>query len=178
MNTQIMDRPAQQLEHAVITVQYVNEKKAAQRNANIKDVDGAYYWVKPEDLHIYQVGGVYEISFSTTQSNGYTNRTIKSAAPIQQSHAALPPRAVAQTQRQPVRQSAPIEPRPQPNNNNSGFYRPTSPEDKKSMFRCACVAAAIRSGQLRPSRNEIASAIMEIDAAYDEAVTTLNGLAG
>src|ERR1700722_12132303 len=78
MNTATLERQAQ-LEYATITVQFVNEKKAGQRNASIKDVDGLYYWIRPEDMPRYQAGVTYDISYATTQSNGYTNRTIKSA---------------------------------------------------------------------------------------------------
>jgi len=166
MNTQTMERP--KTEHAVITVQFANEKKGGQRNASIKDVDGLYYWIKPEDLHHYHPGETYEVQSITTQSNGYTTRTIKNAAPVERQ----PPRAQpAHAQRDPVRQSAPVEqPRqPQPGNGN-GNYRSPSPEDKKSMFRCASVTAFIRAGQLRADRNEIAAAIVEIDAGYDIAM--------
>ena len=61
------------------------------------------------------------------------------------------------------------QPAPQ-NGNGNGYYRPTSPEDKKSMFRCACVTAAIKSRQVTLTRDALAELITEVDAAYDMAV--------
>jgi hypothetical protein len=175
VTTTTLERPSQaQLEYATITVAYVNPPKPGQKSASVKDTDGVYFWIRPAEQANFVPGGSYEISFSTTQSNGYTNRTIKSAAPVQQ-------QARAQTRAQndpaenyPSRQAArrdaeptPREPQRQPQNGNGNYYRPTSPEDKKSMFRCACVTAFIRAGQLRADRNEIAAAVAEIDAGYD-----------
>jgi hypothetical protein len=173
VTTTTLERPSQaQLEYATITVAYVNPPKPGQKSASVKDTDGVYFWIRPAEQANFVPGGSYEISFSTTQSNGYTNRTIKSAAPVQQQ---APTRAVnphrqapegakpAAYPREPER-----EPQRQPQNGNGGgYYRPTSAEDKKSMFRCACVTAFIRAGQLRADRNEIAAAVAEIDAGYD-----------
>lgn len=182
MATATLQRQAQ-LEYATITVQYANPKKEGQRNASIKDVDGAYYWVRPEELQNFQPGVTYEISFVTTESNGYTNRTIKSyeaqrQEPLSQSAARPAPRTqAAQGPRPAVVRQAPAsveqpEPKRQaaPQSNGNGYYRPTSPEDKKSMFRCASITALIRAGQLRADRNEIAAAIIEVDAGYDMAI--------
>ncbi len=178
MNTQTIERPQQaQTEYATITVQYLNEKKPGQRNASIKDVDGAYFWIKPEELHEFQVGGSYDISFVTTQSNGYTNRTIKShveAAPQRQ-----PPRAQAsQAARPPVRQSAPIEePRHEPqrqpqngNGNGNGYFRPTSPKDARRMFLCSQLNAMITSHQVTMTAQGIAEAITMLTDAYDATI--------
>ena len=51
--------------------------------------------------------------------------------------------------------------------NGTQYYRPTSPQDKKSMFRCALLTAAIKSRQLPLTRDAIAAAIAEVDAGYD-----------
>ncbi len=162
MNTQTIERPQQaQTEYATITVQYLNEKKPGQRNASIKDVDGAYFWIKPEELHEFQVGGSYDISFVTTQSNGYTNRTIKSHEPVAQRQ---PQRAQpAQAARAPARQSAPVEPphhepqRPQSNGNGNGgqYFRPTSPRDSERMFTCAGLGKDIEMGRVGTSEDEL-----------------------
>jgi hypothetical protein len=168
MNTQTMERP--KTEHAVITVQFANEKKGGQRNASIKDVDGLYYWIKPEDLHHYHPGETYEVEFITTQSNGYTNRTIKNAAPVERQPQRAQP---AQAQRDPVRQSAPVEqPRqPQPGNGNGNNYsKATSPKDARRMFLCSQLNAVIASGRVDLNAQALANMITELSAAYDATI--------
>jgi hypothetical protein len=167
MNTATIERQSQ-TEHATIVVQYVNEKKPGQRNASIKDADGAYYWVKPEELHRYQPGVAYEIAFVTTQSNGYTNRTIKNAQLVQQQQPE--PRRQAMT----VAGGSSIGTRKgtmneQPNGNGN-YYKATSPTDARRMFLCSQLNALITSRQVTLSADGIADAIRMLSAAYDATI--------
>lgn len=156
MNTMTMERPSQ-LEYATITVAYVNEKKAGQRNASIKDTDDLYYWVKPEDLHNYVKGGRYEISFVTTQSNGYTNRTIKSAEAVQ------PARPQQQQRNAPVQQEA-------PQTNHADYNRQTHPADARRMWICAQMTALIKSHQIVVDPVALTEGIDMLAKAYDQSV--------
>jgi hypothetical protein len=177
MTTATMERTAQ-IEYATITVQFVNEKKPGARNASIKDIDGAYYWVKPEMLQVFQPGGVYEISFTTAQSNGYTNRTIKSAEAQQPAPRPAPRAQASQGSRPAVKQSVPVaeapphqEPPKQPQNGNGGnYFRPTSPKDAKRMFICSQLNAIITSRQVAMNAQAIADTITMLTDAYDATI--------
>jgi hypothetical protein len=175
MNTATLERPQQgQLEYTTITVAYVNEPKPGQKSASIKDVDGVYYWIKPAEQRNYQPGASYEVGFATTQSNGYTNRLIKSAAPVQPRQPA-PQRAQPMQAREPVQRSEPI-PAAQPahgaNHNGNGYYRPTSPRDARRMFICSQMNAIITSRQVQLSADAIADAIRMLSDAYDATLGT------
>jgi hypothetical protein len=122
----------------------------------------------------FQEGETYEIEYTEKTVNGVVYRDVKTVQPIQaidpeqfRAPTPQPPRKPQQPQPQ---RSAPVQqPAPQ-NGNGNGYYRPTSPADKKSMFRCACVTAAIKSRQVALTRDALAELIAEVDAAYDLAV--------
>jgi len=128
-----------------------------------------------DKLQMVERGGTYDFGCELNDVGGVVYNNVKAVrAAVPDAQPRQQQRAQAQVQREPTRQSAPIDPpqhEPRPNNGgNNGYYRPTSPADKKSMFRCACVTAFIRAGQLRADRNEIAAFIAEIDAGYDMGV--------
>jgi hypothetical protein len=156
------------LEHACVQVQYVNQPKGNAVSGSIKDANGDYYGVHKSALNRFQEGGEYEFDFST--NGAFRNIDVKTIQPI--ATARPQPRAQAQHQQQDVKRSDPVDP-PRGNGNGGNYYRPTSPADKKSMFRCAQVGAFIKAGMLRIDRNEIANAIVEIDAGYDMAMKEL-----
>ncbi|MGH7226012.1 MAG: hypothetical protein ACRELF_22570, partial [Gemmataceae bacterium] len=155
MNTATIQRPATAVEYATITAQYLNEKKPNQRNASIKDVDGVYYWVKPEELRNFQAGATYDISFVATESNGYTNRTIKSFEPVQRQAPAPRPQATRQASQQPQR-TATVQHQEQqpPRNTNMDWNRPTHPRDGQRMFVCSILNAFIQTGRVE---NDVAA---------------------
>lgn len=176
MNTATMERPSQ-IEYATITVAYVNAPKPGQKSASIKDTDGVYFWIKPADMPNYVPGVPYEISYVTTQSNGYTNRTIKSAEPVeQQRHAEPAPRTQAARSPAPATQrSAPVprdEPPRQspPNGNGNGHYRPTSPKDARRMFLCASFTAFVKAGRVERNRDAMAETLDMLSEVYDEKI--------
>ena len=190
MNTQTLERPT--IRTATITVQFVNEPKGRARSGSIKDIDGIYFWVKPDMLAEFQPGEQHDIEYTETVSEGFTNRTIKAhrlvlqeqrpaSAPQRQAPLSTdptnypsrnaPPRAQAQTRSDPVQRSAPVDPPPpqrQPQNGNgNGYYRPTSPKDARRMFICSQMNALITSHQVRPNTDDIAAAIAMLSDAYD-----------
>jgi hypothetical protein len=161
MSTATLERPAQ-LEYATIVVAYVNPPKPGQKSASIKDTDGLYYWIKPAEMPLYQVDGKYEISFITTQSNGYTNRTIKSVEAVQQRaqparQAAPPQQRTAPMQQQQAPQSPP---------NGNGFYRPTHPRDAERMFVCASLGHFIDRGTVTLDSTQLVDAVNVIRAVW------------
>lgn len=152
MNVATMERP-QQIENARVTVQYVNPKEGNRRSANIKDTDGVIYWIKPEDIGLFTPGTTYDIEFSVTQSqSGYTNRNVRHAVPVQPQQRQAQPRAQAQQARQPVRQSAPIEPQHGGNGGGHQFKPPTKDEQ---IWVCACIKSDIEMGRVGTSEDEI-----------------------
>jgi len=169
MSMQALERP----QTAVITVMAVLQPKGPKRPGHLKDQDGVLWSVWPEKLGQYQIGRDYEVEY---EMNG-TYRNVKGG------RAATPPGpapdnfvTMSDVQRNSrptstVANGSTVGTRKAPMDQQN-YYKPTSPEDKKSMFRCACVTAFIRAGQLRADRNEIAAAVSEIDAGYDMAVTS------
>jgi hypothetical protein len=170
MNTATLERPSQ-LEYATITVAYVNPPKPGQKSASIKDTDGLYYWIKPAEMQDYVPSKSYKVGFSVTRSNDFTNRTIKSAEPVQQQRA-----QAARSAPQPQQRSAPVQHdahQAAPQNGN-GYYRPTSPADKQSMFICSQMNALISSRQIAPFNEEtIATHIVMLARGYRIAMKEL-----
>lgn len=154
MNTQVMER--QETLTATVTIAYVNEK-GDRKCASIKDTAGQLYSIwEPGLLEQFQKGETCYIDYRV--KNGF--RTVFARRPVVQE-----PRP-----QQPQQRNAPVQQHVTPPNGNGNGYRSPSPEDKKSMFRCACITAAIKSRQVTLDRNAIAALILEVDAGYDMAM--------
>lgn len=139
--------------HATVTVAYVNPPKEGKRKGSIKDSAGVYYGVWTDKLSNFEPGETYEIDYR--ENNGFRDVVaVKRAQPKQQQQ---------DDRGYTVVRTADPTPKAPPN----GYYRPTSPEDKASMFRCACVTAAIKSRQVALTRDALASLIQEVNAAYE-----------
>jgi len=132
---------------ATITVQELREPAPGKKKGIIVDTNGDYYYVWPNDLAQYQQGGVYDVSYEASQFRNMTIRNINSSRPSSQPAAAPAPRAAPQSSANGA--AAPT----------GSYYRPTSPEDKLSMFVTAAVKAGIQGGQIQFNDEAIADAI-------------------
>lgn len=174
MNTAVAER-----EPLVTISGTVLEKTAApsaRHPGKVKLTNGKILHVFPEKLQQIQDGQTYEFGCSTSEYKGVLQLTMRSFKHITpHGHQAnvenYPSR---QAERAGVPASEPRQAKPPQPSSEGGYYRPTSPADKKSMFRCACITAFIRAGQLRIDQKEIAAAIAEIDAGYDMGVNDDN----
>ena len=149
-----MSQPATQLPPLVKIVGTIAEiipAPASNRSGRIVLTDGKRLGAFPDKLKNVKEGGTYDFGCTKSIRDGVMYLDVK---------------AVRETA-PPADSVVPEVARNPTNGKKMDYYRPTSPEDKKSMFRCACVTAFIRAGQLRAERNEIAAAIAEIDAGYD-----------
>ena len=168
----------QQIHYATITIQYVNPPKQGQKSASIKDIEGAYYWIKPADVKNFVPGDSYDISVITTQSNGYTNRIIKSAAPR---HTELP------------RKPAPVSHAPQDrgepphggssahgngNGNGNGYYRPTHPRDARRMFVTKILGDLIATGRVRDDVDSMTRAVNDLCQVWENSEISRDEYAG
>lgn len=137
-----------QTEKAVLTLTFIGPQKPGWKTRGIKDADGEW-WNAPESaIGNLRSGETYHVEF-TRNAKGYRNIETM-----------VPARPEAPTKSEPIRT-------PALQTNGAQYYRPTSPADKKSMFRCACITAAIKSRQIPLTRDAIAAAIAEVDAGYD-----------
>lgn len=163
MNTQVMERPRNQTLTETVTVKYVNDPRAKGKPGSIRDVGGQYYSVwNMALLEQFRAAGEATCFVDyTVNDNGFRTAT------------AMRPVASAPQPQQQQQRSAPVQQHvTPPQNGNGNGYRSPSPEDKKSMFRCACITAAIKSRQVTLDRNAIAALIVEVDAGYDMAMNT------
>lgn len=162
-----------ELTQIIGTVHQITPAPAANRSGRIKLDSGQILSAYPEKLKLAVEGGTYEFGCSETHKGGVVYYDVKIVRPVEAVDASQFRAPVARPQRGPTapqQSPAPVV-KPAPSNGNgNGYYRPTSPEDKKSMFRCACVTAAIKSRQVALTRDTLAELIAEIDAAYDMAV--------
>lgn len=140
---------------ATVEVKYVNPPKDGKKFGSIKDTEGNTWPVKAERIRDFAPNGRYEFGY-TEGDNGFKNIIGVKAVVAE-------PAPRGSFQHMDVAQ-----PKTAPQTNS--FYRPTSPEDKKSMFRCACVTAAIKSRQVNLTREGIAALIREVDGGYDDAL--------
>lgn len=162
MNTAVLERPP--LTQIIGTVVKIIDPPAANKPGKIHLDDGKILSAFAEKISYVQPGGTYD--FGCKINGVYKNvHTVRPAAA---------PRAQAQTARQPVRQSAPVEPphqepqRPTQNGNgNNQYFRPTSPKDARRMFICSQMNALITSHQVQPNAQAIADMIQMLADAYD-----------
>lgn len=154
MNTVALQQA--RFEQGTITVERIFPAKAQGKSANIKDTSGLLFGVWPDKLGLFNVGGTYEIEYSSKVSNGVTYRDIKTVKMVARDEP--PPQA--------SRSAAPAA--TSPNGNGSGqYFRPTSPKDARRMFICSQMNALITSHQVQPTAQGVADAIVMLADAYD-----------
>lgn len=165
MNTMTMERPRSAagapLQETTVIVAYVNEPKGRARSASIKDVDGVYYWIKPDWLADFSPGATYRLRFTVKDDGNYTNRTVHSYELVSRAIAPVrtPPRSQAARQAAPAQRSAPVQqPHHEPQNGN-GYYRPTHPRDAERIFVCAALGHFIDRGALKGEVGELVDAV-------------------
>jgi hypothetical protein len=132
--------------NGTITVKYVNPPKAGKKRGSVKTDDDQLYGVWPELMDLFQPGGVYDIVFEETVSNGETYRNIKKAklaparypAKVGQAASGFASGLPDDQRSAPVRSAAP----------KGDYYKETSPRDAERMFVCSILNAAIQAGQL------------------------------
>lgn len=73
---------ADKAETAQITVRYVNPKQPGKKNASIKTNEGDLYFVAPEMLDKFEVGGKYNIQYKVNEFRGTKYNHIESVARI------------------------------------------------------------------------------------------------
>src|SRR3972149_4467075 len=81
---------------ATITVQELRQPAPGKKKAIIVDTNGDYYYIWPNDIGLYQQGGVYDVVFEASQFRNMTIRNINSSRPSSQPAAAPAPRIAPQ----------------------------------------------------------------------------------
>ena len=151
------------LHKATITVASIIQPKAKGKPGALKDTEGQYWSVWWDKLAQYQVGETYELDY---EQNGIF-RNVKAHKHItphgHQSTSAIPRDSRVTT-------GPRIVPKQEPAHNGNGFYRPTHPRDARRMFITATLGHFIEINQVPCKAQDIANAIAEIVAAYDDTI--------
>lgn len=168
MNTATMERPATK-EHAVVTIQYVNEPKGAAVSGSIKDTNGDYWGIHKSGLSQVrgQEGQRVEFDFVAT-ANGFRNVDVKTIQIVANGHRVenypsrnAPPRAQAHDARQDVQRSAPGEHQPQ-NGNGCRYRQPAHPYDAEQMWVCKMLGDLIAAHIIKDDVNDMDVAITNL----------------
>lgn len=136
------------------TIAEIIPAPAANRSGRVVLTDGKKLGAFADKLTKLNVGGTYDFGCTKKVVDGVAYFDVKTWRPA----AALEPDTTSQPAATHGKKM------------DQQFYRPTSPEDKQSMFRCAMMTAFVHAGQVRIDREEIARAIVEIDAGYEIAI--------
>lgn len=158
------------LEHATVTVQYVNPPKGNAVSGSIKDTNGDYYGVHKSALSKFAEGGRYEFDFST--NGAFRNVDTKTIQPLANGRAIstdasnypsrnAAPRTQAQHAQQDVKRSPPIE---TGNNGNGNYYqrKSTDPKDAERMFVCSTLNAFISTGRINDDVTTLTRAVQDL----------------
>lgn len=126
-----------------MTIQYVNPPKNGKQRGSIKSTDGDMLGCFADKLHLFEVGGTYEIEYTQTESGGTTYQNVKSATRVE-----TPANATSH---------APV---------GGDIFRQTHPIDSERMFLCSVLNAFIQSGAVKLDKSELAAATTIIRGLY------------
>jgi hypothetical protein len=154
MNTATMERPP--LVKIVGTVANIVLAEATNKPGKIELTSGKVLRAFADKLQQVKKGDTYDFGCEPNEFRGVLNHTVRAVRAAQATPE--PQRAMpAQAQREPTRQSAPIEPPRQPPTqpNGNGHYRPTHPRDAERMFVCSTLNAYIQTGRVECVEDEL-----------------------
>lgn len=137
------------LQHATITVAYLNQPQAGKKNWSIKTSDGTYYSVPAGLAGMFQQGGTNTITYEDKLFNGKVFHMIRDAKPAQQQ----------------------ASPAPAPQSQYNGGGSPSAHQSKdEHIFLCGIINQAVSSGQINPHN---ATEIVAVGIAAREAYAAI-----
>lgn len=151
-----------------ITVQEIRPPQGNGKKYILVADNGDWYYIWPEQAGNYQEGGTYTLQYDVSQFNGrdYRNVAQDGARGGGGGYRGGSRGGYSRGAPAPRRQAPPPQQAPAPQAQANSYYRPTSPEDKLSMFVTAVVKAGVQSGQVQFNDEAISIAIQQAVAGY------------
>jgi hypothetical protein len=141
---------AEKFSTTTITVERIADQKEGRKTIGVLSTDDVWYNIWAADVDAVRVGETYEFEYKG-DGRYIQTKTIRHITPHGHQPTAVP-------QSPPPKETKKMD---------QQFYKPWSPEDRRSAFICAQMTAFIRAGQVRLKENEISGACAEIAAGYD-----------
>jgi hypothetical protein len=143
-----------------ITVKYLNPPREGKKRGSIKTTDDRFFGVFPETIHLFNVGGTYEIEYTDGEYANVKPGSVKqvaSSAPLVPAVAPPPPRAGEGGEGEALAHV------------RTDYFRQTHPIDAERMFVCSLLNAAIAKGLVTLDRKQLAETTLMLRGLWNYA---------